>query len=148
MYYMYTTPIVEPHASIYTTPNVALLRYLARDFQPSVALFHTPRTEKLSPNEDDTFLHARVVVLAHHTHIKLSLLTPGGNITTTSSTSTGTQGTKQKIALSDPVAKAPRGVPRVDLLYGSMLSSQTSFTPKTGPPIYNICMTTLINHPS
>ena len=148
MYYMYTTPIVEPHASIYTTTNVALLRYLARDFQPSVALFHTPRTEKLSPKRDDTFLHARIVVLAHYTHIKLSLLTPGGNITTTSSTSTGTQGTKQKIALSDPVAKAPIGVPRVDLLYGSMLSSLTSFTPKTGPPIYNICMATLINHPS
>ena len=145
---MYTTPIVEPHASTYATHNAAILRYLARDFQPSVALFHTPRTEKLSPNRDDTFLHARVVVLAHHTHIKLSLLTPEGNITTTSSTSTGTQGTKQKIALSDPVAKAPIGVPRVDLLYGSMLSSLTSFTPKTGLPIYNICITTLINHPS
>ena len=68
-------PIVEPRATTYTTPNVALPKYPARDFQHSAALFLTPRSREVITLKMTLSSTTKYAILAHHTHIRLSLLT-------------------------------------------------------------------------
>ena len=49
-------PIVEPRATTITTTTIVTLRYLARDFQLSIALFLTLRNQEVITYIGDTFL--------------------------------------------------------------------------------------------